>query len=181
MANHEIFVSALFALITLLCVQVILMRYRDYQNTKYKFKFYALRDNLALLVLNGTVKETEREYILLRDAINYSIFASENMSIRQHITAMLSATQPTPQNLITFKHAETKLIAINYFIATIAVVRKNSWFEIKVIGTAMHLFSRIFLNSEKSVSRPIDHRSIVSNKPKYLINMLEESQNRLAA
>jgi hypothetical protein len=175
MPSYELFLSAFFFLALMLCIQAILFWYRDYQNTKYKFRFYALRDDLALLVLNGTLKETEREYIVLRDAINYSIYASENLSIYQHIKAIISRNTPTLQNSITLRHDETKDIVIDYFINTINLVRKNSWFELRVIESVVHL-SKLFSNSDD-----YDRHNHPYSLPQKAVDQLEENRSKLIA
>jgi hypothetical protein len=55
----------------------------------YRYKYFALRDRLALLVINGTIKENSFEYKFLIDAINYHINTIETVSMIRVIELLI--------------------------------------------------------------------------------------------
>jgi hypothetical protein len=85
----------------------------------------------------------------------------------------MAKNKPTLQNSIALKHDETKAIALDYFINTIDLVRKNSWFEVKVIETVFHA-AKFFSSSITSGQ----HNHPLS-LPQKAVDQLEANRSKL--
>jgi hypothetical protein len=58
-------------------------KYNEIVFDKFRFRYFALRDRLAMLVVNGELDENSWEYKQLIDTFNFHISATETMSIKK--------------------------------------------------------------------------------------------------
>ena len=144
------------------CFDLIRRQYNAYRSTKQKFKLFVIRDELAQLVLTGELEEDSREFIVLRDAINYSISQVDDLSIRRVVSIAINWIDK--EDIIQFKSDSTIEIAHKYFTVTREMVMRNSRLEIAVLSLIFKLFNL------KSVSK---------NTPVHAVEEIDEKQEIL--
>ncbi len=85
-----IFIVNLIILVFFLyIVAVQIQQYNNIISDKYRFRYFALRDRLALLVANNEIQEDSWEYQKIIDTINFHISAVETMSIEKLMSVLI--------------------------------------------------------------------------------------------
>lgn len=154
--NSDLAIFGVFIFAVSYCFDLIRRQYNAYISTKQKFKLYTIRDNLALLVLSGELKETSREFIVLRDAINYSISQVDDLSVRKAISIAIDSLDK--KEIIEFKTEGTLNIAHEYFLATRKMIIRNSRFELFVYSILYRLFKTNNKNTPNHAVEIIDEK-----------------------
>jgi len=108
---------------------------------KYRFSYFALRDRLALLVMQGKLDEESWEYEKIVNAINFHIQATERVSIHK-IIAILVAYHTSPEEERKVKamlkrtdNQDVVKIMIDYFDTTASLLKRNSRMQMWFIKT----------------------------------------------
>lgn len=111
------------------CLHFLHIRYQEYQNLKFKYAFYALRDELAWLVYEGKLEEQSEPYQQLRDSLNYSIATTDDFSVlrvARMIIASLDEKSGFSQSLFQTDNEQIKDIASRYLQINRKLLLKNS-------------------------------------------------------
>lgn len=82
--------------ITILCIWAIMWLNNRYLwpalVNKYRFELFSLRDDLAVLSMNGSIEEEDKDYKLLMGLLNSSINALSDFSITHFLSYMYEIT-----------------------------------------------------------------------------------------
>lgn len=84
-----ILTSMLFAIFILYVIFIQLREYNEITLAEYRFKYFALRDKLAMLVVEGKLNEHSWEYEHIIGTINFHISAIETMSIMRILDMLM--------------------------------------------------------------------------------------------
>lgn len=150
--------------------------YNKLVNTNFRFRFFALRDRLAMLVCTGDIKENSWEYKYIIDALNYHVSAVEHLSIVDVIEALVQfhTSQNEDQAFRRFRktsdNKEVKLILDDYMRTVQRMIQRNSRWQVRFIRVAAHIARIIGLspsaqarativNPEPALSAIAAHRS----------------------
>lgn len=148
MQNYELFFMGIVLMAIGVLGHAMIDSYRYYLNQKHRFRFFALRDDLTMLVMSGKIDQNDREFIVLRDCLNCAINVTGDLSIREHFGALIAVNQDGSERCevgvpIHFSSDETRTIAARYYENMIAIVSKNSWFEIYLVGAIVYCLMAI--------------------------------------
>lgn len=116
---------------------------------EYKFKYFSLRDNLALLVVSGKLKESSWEYKHIVDAVNYHIQTVETISVTKIVSMLVSYHTSKKDDAIVEKleksiHDPAVIsIVISYFECTRSLLKRNSRTQIALIHSALFIASLV--------------------------------------
>jgi len=84
-----IFGNLVLLLVIFYFVAIQIEKYNQVILAKYRFSYFALRDRLAMLVIEGKLKEDSWEYDEIVAAINFHIKAVEDISIQKLAVALI--------------------------------------------------------------------------------------------
>lgn len=160
--NVDLVAIGIFLFAISYCFDLIRRQFNAYTSTKQKFKLFAIRDKLALLVISGELKETSKEFRVLRDAINYSISQVDDLSVRKATAIAINGIEK--KDVIEFKAENTINIAHEYFLATREMIIRNSRFELFIFSMLHKLFC---LKSDNE------------NNPNHAVEVIDEKQKIL--
>lgn len=145
--------STLF--ITTYFIFLIIDQYNKMVCTSYKFKFFKLRDELALLVMEGKIDENSPEYNDVVHILNFHISAVEKMSI----TRVISLLVEKYSNDKNFKKASFKVSKIDneeiakimwrYMDVTYNLIGRNSKIQIWILKAVSYLLKSIIKSDNK--------------------------------
>ncbi|MEW8232073.1 MAG: hypothetical protein AB2745_17235 [Candidatus Thiodiazotropha endolucinida] len=139
----ELLVSILAVLVVLHTLSLLIKKYHEYLDIKFTYRYYAIRDRLANLVLQGKLDEKSNEYSGLIDVINYHIYSLEKITLTAKLNAILEASDRTLQtaNDLSLENEGVRRIVRDLLSNTDAVIRRNSKFEISLLKTFKFLLS----------------------------------------
>lgn len=148
-----IFIINLMVIVFVLCiVSIQVQQYNAIIFDKYRFKYFALRDKLALLVANKEIQEDSWEYQKIIDTINFHISAVETMSIEK-LMSVLIQFHTSQEEAKTIKLYEKNIdndavlqILVEFMGITSSLIRRNSRMQIWAIN--------IFYDIHKTVTVP---------------------------
>jgi len=129
-------IIVLMMILYVFSVQISL--YNELVFNQYRFKYFAIRDQLALLVIDGEIEEQSWEYQDIINVINYHINNTENMSIHNRIRLIKCYNQPQDSQVFCMvkrkiSHPKVMEIMIDFFDTTSAIIKRNSGMQLKVI------------------------------------------------
>ena len=105
--------------------------YREIILDKYRFRFFAMRDELALMVTSGALSEQTWEYQSIVDAINHNIRTIEDVSHEQRLSMILAdLVRPDGQRQVKkFSRQVTdervKAVLYDYFVTTRSLIIRS--------------------------------------------------------
>jgi len=144
------------------CVFLLIREYNELVFTRFRYRYFALRDELALLVVRGRLKEDSWEYQHLVETINFHISVVETMSILRIVELLIRYhTSPNEQGNVQLLSAkidrpEVASLLVRYMETTAELLRRNSRSQIALIAIAKGLLA--FFHSD---ARP--RHEIVTN------------------
>ena len=107
--------------------------------TKYKFRFFALRDRLAMLVIFHGLPEDSWEYKETVKALNFHISATEKLSLMR-IIEVITSYHTSPQEEKKFQRFrrrvdrdDVRLVLTDFFKTTHSLLLRNSRAQVAVI------------------------------------------------
>lgn len=121
----EMTTLGLFVLLLLAWIATLqISEYRKLVLDKYRFRYFAIRDDLAMLVASGKLDESSWEYELIVDAINHQIRTIDSVTPEQQLSFIM-AEMSLPEEQRTISRMEKKIanedvkpILLDYFIVT---------------------------------------------------------------
>lgn len=115
--------------------------------TSYRFRYFALRDRLAMMVVQGKLQERSWEYQQIVQAINFHISAVETMSIIS-ILEMVIHYHTTSEEQCQVSRLKRRIddpavaaIMVDYMGVTSELIRRNSRVQILLIKFAKQLLA----------------------------------------
>lgn len=145
----------MITLINIIMLTIILYTFSVQINTynslifeKYRFRYFAIRDRLALLVIDGKIKEQSWEYQRIINAINSHIKTIENMSISNIIRLLVqyhnSPSESRPVDMMRKKidNEEVIKIMVEFFDITFSILNRNSWMQVKALKIILSISRR---------------------------------------
>jgi len=144
-----IIAKMLFCVFILYIMFLWLREYNELKITKYRFKYFALRDELAMLVINGKLEENSWEYKHIISTINFHINATESMSIMRVVDLLIRYhTSSEEEKEIEFlekrvDNEEMASIIAKYMSITIELIKRNSRTQIYLIRIAKYFLEKI--------------------------------------
>ena len=154
----EIFLGLITLFISTYFLFIMIDQYNKLICTNYKFKFFKLRDELALLVMQGKIDENSPEYDDVVRILNFHISAVEKMSI----TRVISLLVEKYGNEKNFENASIKVNSIDnkeiarimwaYMDVTYNLIRRNSKSQIKLLNFLSSIFG-LFNKSDKNLNK----------------------------
>lgn len=167
----------LIATAVLYCFFLLIREYNELLFTSYRFRYFALRDELAMLVMRGRIDEDSWEYRQIVSAINFHISAVETLSMIR-LVSMLIAYHTSPEEKRQFavlarriEDDELKAIMVRYMDTTRDLLMRNSRCQIAIIRIAKRL-----LGPDARQGR----HEIVEN-PNEALNEIEQNKTELLA
>lgn len=135
-----VFLGNLILLVFILLIFAVQIdKYNEIILDKYRFRYFALRDRLAMLVVNRKLEEGSWEYQRIIDAVNFHINAIETVSI-QDIICLLIDYHTSPEEeckveIIKKKldHPEIIEIMAEFMDITGQLLERNSRMQIKLL------------------------------------------------
>lgn len=160
--NIELAAFALFIFAFSYCLDLIRRQYFEYKSAKLKFKFFDIRDELAHLVLTGELDESSKEFVALRDAINYAISQVDNFSVRKAVSLAMNGIEK--KDVLELKTEATRKIAFDYLVNMRKMIVINSRFELFVFSVLYNIFHL---------------KSVNKNSPRDAVDCIDEKQKIL--
>lgn len=115
----------------------------DLTRTKFRFRYFALRDRLAMLVATGRLKEDSWEYQHIVETLNFHISAVEHLSIFRIVEVLanyhLSSKEERQVKKLSKKIDDNDVakIVVEYMETTYDLINRNSRAQIflmKILG-----------------------------------------------
>jgi hypothetical protein len=165
-----------------LCYVVFLWidEYNRLMVTKFKFRFFALRDRLALLVVYRKLPEESWEYLETVKTINFHISATEKLSLMR-IIELLSEYHASPEEERKVKKLSRKVdredvreVLADFFMTTHQLIRRNSKAQIAMVLGAANLI-RLFH------WKPSEALKVAVPNPAHALNALQSHSATLHA
>lgn len=131
--------SMLIGTVLLFIVFVQIREANELTRTKYRFRYFALRDKLAMLVAKGELAEASWEYQHIVQTLNFHISAVESLSLFRIADVLanyhLSSAEERQVNMISKKldNKEVAAIVVGYMDTTYELIRRNSRVQIAIV------------------------------------------------
>lgn len=155
--NANLIIGIIFFIVALGCLNFLHLKHQEYRNTKLKFAFYALRDDLAFLVYDGKLKEDAPEFQQLRSSLNYSIASTDDFSVLQIAKMLVQSLQTESafsQSLFHSTNSEVKEIASRYLNLNKDLLLKNSSpLFFFILGLFASLLSKNLAKPQEAIHR----------------------------
>lgn len=135
-------------IILIFCLYIVAVQIQQYNNIisdKYRFRYFALRDRLALLVANNEIQEDSWEYQKIIDTINFHISAVETMSIEKLMSVLIEfhTSQEEARRIKLYeKNIDNEAvlhILADFMEVTSSLLRRNSKMQIWAINIFCNL------------------------------------------
>lgn len=137
---------------------------------KHRFRYFAIRDRLALLVVYGKIEEQSWEYQRIIDAVNFHIKTIENMSINNIIRLLVRYhNSPDESNVVNMIHKkidneEVIKIMVEFFDITSAILKRNSWMQLKAVKIILSMRKRPNILDDPEILNMPEVESIRNSK-----------------
>jgi hypothetical protein len=145
--------------------------------TRYRFRYFALRDEMAMLVMRGRIQEESWEYQRIVAAINFHISAVETVSMIR-VVSILIAYHTSQEGRREFSVLARRIenpdvadIMVRYMDTTFDLLMRNSRWQIRFIDAAKWLLDLV-----GSAARP--PRDLVDN-PREALNNIKHDKSAL--
>ncbi|MBK9522589.1 MAG: hypothetical protein IPO13_13450 [Rhodocyclaceae bacterium] len=173
-------ISLLIATLVLYILFLQIRESNELTRTKFRFRYFALRDELAMLVAQGKLKEDSWEYRHIIETLNFHISAVEHISIFR-IADVLADYHLSSKEDVQVKSFSKKLdrddvakIVFGYMEATYDLIKRNSRVQIalaRVIGEVAREVdiqesraARIATTRNRALSTIRSHQSVVESR-----------------
>ena len=141
-------------------ISVLISKYNEMIFDKYRFRYFSLRDRLALLVIKGELEEDSWEYKKLIDTINFHISTVETMSIERIVHLLIqyhtSSEEERNVRLIkkNIKSVEVLRITDDFMETTASLIARNSRAQIKLASLIHRVFGKDSSKEMHGLERP---------------------------
>lgn len=156
----------------------------------YRFRYFSIRDRLALLVIHGEIEEQSWEYKHIIDAINFHIKTTENMSINNIIRLLVEYyNSPSESKAVDMIHRkidneEIMKIMDEFFDITSAILKRNSWMQLRALTVILSMKNRLNIFDKPEILRMPEVKFMRDSKSaleniKNIRNSLSENRLKL--
>lgn len=144
--------TLIFLLAATLVLYVMFLHIREYNElrfTAYRFRYFALRDKLAMLVVQGKLREDSWEYKHIVSTINFHISAVETVSIIRLLTILIkyhtSSEEQRHVRALTKRIDDPAVakIMVEYMETTMDLIKRNSRVQMFMIWVVKRLLDAI--------------------------------------
>ncbi len=184
---------AMFALEFLVLVFVcwvatrLLRLYREMIIDKHRYRYFALRDNLAMLVVRGQLEERSWEYQRIIDVINHHISFADVVSEERMVSALVDAYDPATRSTVrklqkNVSDPDVIHILVQFFQNTRELMDRNTWVHRLLFGNRLAR-SKMYLEMARRYDN-ITHADEVAEVAEYLRDTEEafaEAEQRATA
>lgn len=132
-------VNVAIMVFVLFIVAIQIEKYNQIIFDKYRFKYFALRDRLAMLVVDHKLDEYSWEYQKVVDAINFHISTTEGVSINKIVSLLIeyhiSPEEERKVKIIKKKvdHPEVLEIMAEFMETTAGLLERNSRIQMSLL------------------------------------------------
>ncbi|EXI92091.1 MAG: hypothetical protein AW12_00834 [Candidatus Accumulibacter sp. BA-94] len=174
--------TLIFLLVATLVLYVMSLHihaYNELRFTAYRFRYFELRDKLAMLVVQGKLREDSWEYQHIVSTINFHISAVKTVSIIRLVTMLIRYhTSSIEQQQVralrrNIGDPAVARIMVEYMETTMDLIRRNSRAQIALIGLATRVMDRF-----GSKARP-EHELVVN--PNEALTAIETRKSEFQA
>lgn len=134
---------------------VMIRETNELTRTRFRLRYFALRDELAMLVAEGKLTEDSWEYKHIIDTLNFHIRSVERLSMTRIVEMLaeyhLSADEERRVKMMR-KHVDDKDVAnivVGYMNTTYDLINRNSRAQIYLV----RLMARLLANSPMTKKR----------------------------
>lgn len=116
--------------------------------TRYRFRYFELRDRLAMLVATGKLKEKSWEYEHIIDTLNFHISAVERVSMMRLVEILAEYHLSTEEERKVRQMSkrlddkEVAAIVVGYMATTYELIRRNSRAQLALVRGLNRLVQR---------------------------------------
>ncbi|HNC51217.1 MAG TPA: hypothetical protein PLO14_03110 [Accumulibacter sp.] len=173
----SLLVSMFVITTSMYCLFLLIREYNQLVFTRFRYRYFALRDELALLVMTGHIMESSWEYQHIVRTINFHISAVETMSITDVVSLLIRYhTSEDGKRKVRYlirrvDDPAVVSILVRYMGVTQDLLRRNSRCQIVMIRAVKRLFGPDIRQGK---------HEFVQN-PNEAINAIEQSKSDLLA
>lgn len=160
--------------VVLYFIATIIDRYNQIIFDKYRFKYFVIRDRLAMLVVEGKLKEDSWEYKQIIDTINFHIKTIESVSINKIISMLInhltSNAEERKVKIITknIEHPEVIAVMADFMDVTVSLLERSSKMQIKLLKICSKASQR---SHRRDMSSIVDHKKGLDKAITYRDNL----------
>jgi len=146
--------------------------YNELSSERFRFRYFELRDRLAMMVVKGKISEDSWEYKNIVDSLNFHINAVETMTIWKMVSVLTAyhmspdAERRAKQRKI--ENEEVRRLMFDFLCVTKDLIRRNSRAQIKVIE---------YFNTRNVKPKPVVRHTV--SKPIEVIDRIQDRMNAL--
>lgn len=172
--------NLLLLVVVLYVLAVQIDKYNHIIFDKYRFRYFELRDKLAMLVIDGKLDENSWEYQKIVSAINFHIKTIETVSINKIISLLIQYhTSPEEERKVRIiqkktEHPEVIEIMAEFMDVTVSLLKRNSKMQIKMLD----VICKTEKKAHKKELRPIASHKLALDK---LTSYRDDLRGSLAA
>lgn len=147
--------------------------------TKFRFRYFALRDQLAMLVSAGKLKEDSWEYKHIVETLNFHISAVEHLSLFRIVEVLanyhLSSKEEKQIKMLSKKIEDKEVvkIVVGYMETTYDLINRNSKVQIALV----RVIGQHLQNANASQSRA----GAIATTPKRALSTIRSHQTMLGS
>lgn len=147
--------------------------------TKFRFRFFALRDRLAMLVAAGKLKEDSWEYQHIVETLNFHISAVERLSIFRIVDVLanyhLSSKEEKQVKLLSKKidDHDVAMVVVGYMETTYDLINRNSRIQIALV--------RVIGKFLRKTNAPQSRAGSIATTPDRALSTIRSHQSELEA
>ena len=160
MTESQVFYSALLAVLVGSSLVLAIRTYRLVRVNRYRYRLYAVRDRLYLLVADGLISENDAVFKVISGMTN-SLIASEDLfTPRRVFNGYLEAEAGTfdrPNGFLRFAKVvaesppEVQAVVGEYFFTVLTIIRENSvlveaWLLVRKYLKSQTIFAKRMLS-----------------------------------
>ncbi|ASQ90114.1 hypothetical protein CHL67_03495 [Prosthecochloris sp. GSB1] len=159
--NIEFLLNLIILVMIFYGISVLIGRCNEVMFDEYRFKYFALRDKLALMVVDGKISEGSVEYKFLINAINYHIKTVETVSMIRVIELLVryhnSPEESREVSMITRKveNVDSLAIVLEFMRLSNSLLYRNSRVQMKALDLLVQVVPLNKILVKKSGMREI--------------------------
>lgn len=176
-----ILISMIIGTLVLHILFVLIRESNELTRTKFRFRYFELRDRLAMLVANGELSEKSWEYQHIVETLNFHISAVERLSLFRIVDVLanyhLSKEEEKQVQLISKKveNRQVAEIVVGYMETTYELIQRNSRMQLAILRG----MKRVFFRTKYKDLPP--KANLVATTPTRALSAIRSHQSTLGA
>jgi hypothetical protein len=161
------FINASVIVFFLAVIAIQISKHNRLTLNEFQYKYYELRDRLAMLVVNGQLDENSWEFNHLVNTINYHISVIDTVSFSRMLP-VLSKYHASPGEARQVKIIKKKIdhpdvieLLADFFDVTANLIKYNSRMQLKIAQIFVNrakLLKHTFVNRAKLLKQTLEYR-----------------------